>query len=83
MSIKKQAKITTNGRITVPIEIRRELGVRPGDALLFQSDKNGIRVLPVRTESPFAKYRGLGNGKIGSGKKAINRWIRKMRGHDS
>jgi AbrB family looped-hinge helix DNA binding protein len=78
--MEKQARITTKGQITVPIAIRRELGVHPGDALLFKSDKNGVSVRPVRTRSRFAKYRGIGNPGIGSGKKAINRWIRKMRG---
>lgn len=76
----KQAKITTKGQITVPIAIRRALGVGPGDVLLFEKDKSGVRVRPVRTKSPFAKYRGIGNRGIGSGKKAINRWVRQMRG---
>ena len=75
-----QAKITTKGQITVPVEIRRLLGVRPGDSLLFESDDDGVRVRPVRFESPFAKYRGIGNPGIGSGRKAINRWMRQIRG---
>lgn len=78
--MQKQAKITTKGQITIPLAVRRALGLRPGDRLLFESDKTGIRVRPVRTESPFAKYRGIGNRGIGSGKKAINRWLREMRG---
>ena len=78
--LEKQAKITTKGQITVPIAVRRVLGVGPGDALLFETDKAGVRVRPVRTKSRFAKYRGIGNRGIRSGKKAINRWIREMRG---
>lgn len=80
MALEKQAKITTKGQITVPVAIRRALGVRPGDTLVFEEDKTGIRVRPARAKSPFAKYRGIGNRGIGSGKKAINRWIREMRG---
>jgi AbrB family looped-hinge helix DNA binding protein len=76
----EQAKITTKGQITVPISIRRALGVGPGDVLLFEKDKSGVRVRPVRAKSPFAKYRGIGNRGLGSGKKAINRWVRQMRG---
>jgi AbrB family looped-hinge helix DNA binding protein len=79
-NLSKQAKLTTKGQITVPLAIRRALGVRPGDLLLFEEDKTGVRVRPVRTESPFAKYRGIGNRGIGSGKKAINRWVRETRG---
>jgi len=78
--LQRQAKITSKGQITVPHEIRRLLGVRPGDRLLFESDENGIRVRPVRTESPFAKYRGIGNPGLASGRRAIIRWVRELRG---
>lgn len=75
-----EAKITSKGQITVPIAIRRALGVRPGDKLLFESDEKGVRIRPLRFESPFAKYRSIGNPGIGSGRKAINRWMREIRG---
>lgn len=73
-----KAKITSKVRITVPVAIRRALGVRAGDVLLFEEGKTGVRVRPVRAKSPFAKYRGIGNRGIGSGK-AITRWTRAMR----
>ncbi len=77
----KESKITSKGQITVPIEVRRILGVRPGDRLRFESDSNGVHIRPVRSESVFEKYRGIGNPGIPSGKKAINQWMREMRGH--
>jgi antitoxin PrlF len=80
--MQKQAKITSKGQITVPVEVRRLLGVRAGDKLLFESDSDGVRIRPVRTQSVFEKYRGVGNPGIPSGKKAINRWLREMRGHN-
>jgi len=78
--MQREAKLTSKGQITVPHEIRRLLGVRPGDRLRFQSDETGVRVQPVRNESPFEKYRGIGNPGIGRGRKAIIRWTRKLRG---
>ncbi len=78
--MQKQARITSKGQITVPREIRRTLGVRPGDRLLFESDRAGVRVRPVRIRSPFEKYRGIGNPGIPSGRKAVRRWIRELRG---
>ena len=80
LSMQKRAKITSKGQITIPREVRQALGVRPGDRLLFETDDQGVRVRPLRTESPFAKYRGIGNPGIPSSKKAINDWLRKMRG---
>ena len=77
--MQKQARITSKGQITVPREVRRILGVRAGDRLLFESDGNGIRVRPVRSKSTFSKYRGIGNPEIGSGRRSIGRWLREMR----
>jgi antitoxin PrlF len=78
--MQKQATITSKGQITVPREVRRLLGVRAGDRLMFESDGAGVRVRPVRSKSAFFKYQGIGNPKIGSGKKNINRWLRNLRG---
>ncbi len=78
--MKKQARITSKGQITVPREIRHALGVGPGDRLLFEKSARGVSVRPVRTKSPFAKYRGAGHGSKCSGKKAIVRRIRELRG---
>ena len=79
--MERKAKITSKGQITVPREVRRLLGVRPGDRLLFESDEEGIRVRPLRTESPFAKYKGIGNPGIASGRREIIQWVRELRGH--
>lgn len=78
--MQKQARITSKGQVTVPRDIRRTLGVRPGDRLLFESDSAGVRVRPVRAGSPFEKYRGIGNPGIPSGRKAVRDWVRRFRG---
>jgi len=79
-ALKRKARITSKGQITVPHEIRRALGLRPGDSLIFEQDGAAVRVTPVRTESRFEKFRGIGNPGVPSGRKAILRYIRKMRG---
>jgi antitoxin PrlF len=78
--MKKHAKLTSKGQVTVPKEIRRRLGVRTGDRLLFEEDGDGVRVTAVRKESPFAKYRGIGTPGIGKGRKGIQKWLRELRG---
>ena len=80
--MQKQAKITSKGQITVPREVRRTLGVRAGDHLIFETDAKGVRVRPLRQRSGFSKYRAIGNPGIGSGKKGIGQWLRDLRGHD-
>ncbi len=78
--MQKQARITSKGQITIPQEVRRALGVRAGDRLLFESDGKGMRVRPMRNKSAFSKYRGIGNPGVKSGKQSITRWVREMRG---
>jgi antitoxin PrlF len=78
--MQKQARITSKGQITVPREVRRVLGVRAGDRLLFESDGKDVHVRPVRSKSAFSKYRGIGNPEIGSGRSSIGRWLRTLRG---
>jgi AbrB family looped-hinge helix DNA binding protein len=77
--MKKQAKVTSKGQITIPLEIRRALGVVPGDRLVFENDGGSIHVRAAAHSSPFAKYRGIGNPKMPSGRKAIVAWLRKLR----
>ena len=77
--MKAQAKMTSKGRITLPREVRLLMGVQPGDRLLFESDAEGIRVRTIRTSSPFAKYRGIGNPGMVSGSRGIQRWLRDAR----
>lgn len=78
--LKKKAKITSKGQVTVPHQIRKALGVRPGDQLVFEQGEDGIRVIPDRARSRFEKYRGIGTPGIGTGRKAVTRWVRSLRG---
>ncbi len=78
-----EAKITSKGQITVPLEVRKELGVKPGDKIRFEKNEDQeITVRPVRKESPFAKYRGIGTPGIGPGLDAVIKAVREMRGFD-
>ncbi|MBS1842499.1 MAG: AbrB/MazE/SpoVT family DNA-binding domain-containing protein [Acidobacteria bacterium] len=78
--MKKQAKVTSKGQITLPREIRRRLGVRAGDRVEFEDDGKVVEIRPVRKESAFEKYAGIGNPGIGKGRKAILKWMRELRG---
>ena len=79
-----RAKVTSKGQITVPVEIRRSLGVKPGDNIRFEQQEAGIRVVRDTIENPFEKWRGIGTGFPikGKGREAIVAFFREMRGHD-
>jgi AbrB family looped-hinge helix DNA binding protein len=79
-AMQKSTKITSKGQITVPIEMRRLLGVRCGDTLIFESDVAGVHVRPARRRSNFSKYRGIGTPGISAGREGIAKWLRELRG---
>jgi antitoxin PrlF len=78
--MKREAKITSKGQVTIPRAVRQALGVQVGDKVLFEEDGDGIRVKPLRATSPFDKYCGIGHPGIPRGRKGINKWLRELRG---
>jgi antitoxin PrlF len=49
------AKISANGQITVPVEIRRALKVKEGDKLLFLQRENGEIIVDNASASAIIK----------------------------
>ena len=77
-----RAKITSKGQITVPRSVRRALGVKEGDNLIFKETPDGFSITPVRNQSVFEKYRGVDSLGVGSGREAVIRAVRELRGND-
>lgn len=48
------AKITAKGQITIPIAIRRLLGVKDGDKVLFVQDGNRVVMMNASVEALLA-----------------------------
>jgi AbrB family looped-hinge helix DNA binding protein len=51
------AKISANGQVTVPAEIRRELGLKTGDKILFIRNQNGEIVINNASANALFKAR--------------------------
>lgn len=73
-------KVTSKGQITLPKRVREELGVTAGDRVQFQRQGNRIVIAREHRKSVFEEFRGIGTPGIGSGKKAVLRWVRDIRG---
>jgi AbrB family looped-hinge helix DNA binding protein len=76
------ATVTSKGQITVPVEIRRFLGIKPGDKIRFKKEKTGIRMVRDTDENPFEKWRGIGIPGIGPGREGVMAYMRELRGYD-
>jgi AbrB family looped-hinge helix DNA binding protein len=53
------SRVTKKGQITIPKEIREELGIRPGDEIEFVRDEDGFRIKKEVEDNPFEKWRGV------------------------
>lgn len=45
------AALTSKGQITIPIEFRRKLGLKPGDRVRFVEGENGELILKPKNRS--------------------------------
>ena len=45
------AAVTSKGQITIPIEVRKKLGIKPGDRVRFIEGENGEVILKPKTGS--------------------------------
>ena len=73
--------ISSKGQITVPVEVRRRLGLKVGDKVEFAFEDGKTILRPVRTEeNPFEAY--IGALPAFSSKEEIIRFYRDLRGHD-
>lgn len=56
------ARVSSNGQITVPIEIRRLLGLKEGDKVLFLRRDNGEVVIGNASETAILKAQAAMRG---------------------
>jgi antitoxin PrlF len=76
------ATVTSKGQVTVPLDVRRRLGLSEGDRLEFVTEQGVTVIRPLRgTDNPFAAYAGV-LGTFPGGVKEINAWLRELRDDD-
>ncbi len=44
-------KVFSNGRVTVPAEIRKKYDIKPGTKIFFKEEKDGIVLYPVTAKT--------------------------------
>lgn len=80
--MRREAKVTSKGQITIPRDIRRTLQAREGDILIFEADERGVSLRVSQPADVFAEYEGAWRESEGQTAEEINAWLRELRGHD-
>jgi AbrB family looped-hinge helix DNA binding protein len=76
------SSLSSKGQVTVPLEIRRRLGVATGDRIEFVIEGDRTVIRPSRDNpDPFQKYVGI-LGPFPGGEEGIKAWIDDMRSDD-
>jgi AbrB family looped-hinge helix DNA binding protein len=59
-------RVTQKGQVTIPLRVRRALGIGPGSDVEFQLDDSGARLLVDRDRAAeeIAGMRGAGQGEM-------------------
>jgi AbrB family looped-hinge helix DNA binding protein len=62
-------RVTQKGQVTIPLEVRRALGIQPGSEVEFQLDGTGARVVvnADRAAGEIARMRGAGDIELTTG----------------
>jgi AbrB family looped-hinge helix DNA binding protein len=59
-------RVTQKGQVTIPLDVRRALGIQPGSDVQFELDDSGARLLVDRDRvaAEIARMRGAGDGEM-------------------
>jgi antitoxin PrlF len=59
-------RVTEKGQVTIPLEVRRALGIRPGSDVQFELEERGALLLVDQQAATdeIARMRGAGRGEL-------------------
>lgn len=59
-------RVTQKGQVTIPLRVRRALGIHPGSDVEFELEERGARLLVDRNRAAeeIARMRGAGSGEM-------------------
>jgi len=61
----KISKVTSGGRVTIPVELRKKYNLKPRTRINFFEEYNGIKIIPLTKETIKAYAGFLGaDGKL-------------------
>jgi AbrB family looped-hinge helix DNA binding protein len=78
-----RAKVTSKGQVTIPVELRKSLGIKAGDHLIFERKGREVHLIGEPKENVFEKWRGIGVPGMEPGQEGAIAFMRELRGYDN
>ena len=72
-----KATLTSKGQITIPVKIRRKLGLEAGQVLDFDEEAPFLKAFPVFDEEAMRSVRGRARGRFA---RTTAAWLTETRG---
>lgn len=77
------AKVTSKGQVTIPVEVRKSLGIKAGDGLLFEAPRDGMARFRVVRQRRLPELAGaLPATRSYPGKEAVREEVGRTRGRE-
>ena len=73
-----EIKVTSKGQVTIPKELRKKMGIEPGDYLEIKEEAASYLISKKVDKEKIKKYVGILNKD-----KSSDDIVRELRGHDS
>lgn len=70
----RAVRVSTKGQVVIPLEVRRRMGIRPGDSLVIVSGEDEAILMKARRY--VESLRGMARGIYGRNREEIDAYIR-------
>lgn len=74
--MEQRARVTSKGQVTVPKAVRRAMGIKEGDGLVFEAEDGEARLRVERKPVSFADYAGAWREGKGMSWEEVNAYVR-------